>query len=53
MSGFIIAARAATGERFRHLAAPGQKIQVIGDAVQAGKSKPAIASAFEAALLHN
>jgi len=33
------------------LALPGQKVQVIGDAVQAGKSKQAIASAFEAALL--
>jgi dimethylglycine catabolism A len=49
---FYYRGRVATGERFRHLAAPGQKVQIIGDAVQAGKSKPAIASAFEAALLH-
>jgi hypothetical protein len=30
---------------------PGQIAVVIGDAAHAGKSKPAIASAFEAALL--
>ncbi len=48
---FYYRARQATGASFRHLAAPGQKVVVIGDAVQAGKSKPAIASAFEAALL--
>jgi 2,4-dienoyl-CoA reductase-like NADH-dependent reductase (Old Yellow Enzyme family) len=50
---FYYRGRAATGERFRQLAAPGQKIQVIGDAVQAGKRTPAIAGAFEAALLHS
>ncbi|MGC1277780.1 MAG: NAD(P)-binding protein, partial [Xanthobacteraceae bacterium] len=50
---FYYRGRRATGESFRQLASPGQKIQVIGDAVQAGKSKPAIANAFEAALLHS
>ncbi len=50
---FYYRGRRATGERFRQLAAPGQKVVVIGDAVQAGKSKPAISSAFEAALLHS
>ena len=44
-------ARRATGDEFRRLARPGQKVMVIGDAVRAGKSRPAIASAFEAALL--
>ena len=48
---FYYRARRATGESFRHLAAAGQKVVVIGDAMRAGKSKPAIASAFEAALL--
>jgi len=48
---FYHRARTATGERMRALARPGQKIMVIGDAVQAGKSQPAIASAFAAALL--
>jgi hypothetical protein len=33
------------------LAKPGQSITVIDDAVRAGKSKQAIAGAFEAALL--
>ena len=33
------------------LARPGQTVLAIGDAVRAGKSRPAIASAFEAALL--
>ena len=37
--------------RFEALARPGQAVTVIGDAVRAGKSKQAIASAFEAALL--
>jgi len=46
---FYGSARAATGEEFRHLARPGQKVVVIGDAARAGKSKPAILSAFEAA----
>jgi 2,4-dienoyl-CoA reductase-like NADH-dependent reductase (Old Yellow Enzyme family) len=44
-------AREATGDEFRRLAKPGQKVTVIGDAARAGKSRPAIASAFEAALL--
>jgi dimethylglycine catabolism A len=44
-------ARRASGDEFRRLARPGQKVTVIGDAARAGKSQPAIASAFEAALL--
>jgi 2,4-dienoyl-CoA reductase-like NADH-dependent reductase (Old Yellow Enzyme family) len=48
---FYDRARAATGDDYRGLARPGQKVTVIGDAVRAGKSRPAIASAFEAALL--
>lgn len=44
-------AREGTAEKFRKLARPGQKVVAIGDAVRAGKSKEAIASAFEAALL--
>ena len=48
---FYYRARRATGEKFKALARNGQKVVVIGDAVQAGKSKPAITSAFEAALL--
>jgi len=48
---FYHRARRATGDTFRALARPGQTVVVIGDAVQAGKSKPAISSAFEAALL--
>jgi 2,4-dienoyl-CoA reductase-like NADH-dependent reductase (Old Yellow Enzyme family) len=43
--------RRSTGDALRKLAKPGQKITVIGDAARAGKSQPAIASAFEAALL--
>ena len=46
-------ARKATGEEMRQLARPGQKMMVIGDAVVAGKSMPAILSAFEAALLRD
>ncbi len=49
---FYYEARVGTGNRFRTLARPGQRVNVIGDAVKAGKSKDAIASAFEAALLH-
>jgi hypothetical protein len=41
----------ATGEDLAGLARPGQKVVVIGDARRAGKSAPAIRSAFEAALL--
>jgi hypothetical protein len=48
---FYYRARRATADRFRHLARPGQAVTVIGDAARAGKSKQAIASAFEAALL--
>jgi dimethylglycine catabolism A len=48
---FYDRARRATGDDFRRLARPGQKVMVIGDALRAGKSRPAIASAFEAALL--
>ena len=46
-------ARRATAARFKHLARPGQRVTAIGDAVRAGKSKQAIASAFEAALLRS
>ena len=48
---FYYRARRGTADRFTALARPGQKVMVIGDAVRAGKSKQAIASAFEAALL--
>jgi 2,4-dienoyl-CoA reductase-like NADH-dependent reductase (Old Yellow Enzyme family) len=48
---FYYQARRGTAERFKRLAKPGQSVTVIGDAVRAGKSKQAIAGAFEAALL--
>jgi 2,4-dienoyl-CoA reductase-like NADH-dependent reductase (Old Yellow Enzyme family) len=48
---FYYKARRGTAPRFRHLARPGQRVLVIGDAAHPGKSKEAIASAFEAALL--
>jgi dimethylglycine catabolism A len=48
---FYYKARRATADQFKPLAQPGQTVVVIGDAVRAGKSKPAITSAFEAALL--
>ena len=48
---FYYRARTATGDRLRKLARPGQTVVVIGDAAKAGKSKEAIASAFDAALL--
>jgi dimethylglycine catabolism A len=48
---FYHRARRPTGDDFRRLAKPEQKVTVIGDAAHAGKSQPAIASAFEAALL--
>jgi 2,4-dienoyl-CoA reductase-like NADH-dependent reductase (Old Yellow Enzyme family) len=48
---FYYRAREGTAERFKQLAKPGQAVVAIGDALQAGKSKQAIASAFEAALL--
>ena len=50
---FYYRARQATGGKFKPLAKSGQKVIVIGDAVRAGKSKPAITSAFEAALRQN
>ena len=43
-------ARRGTGDLYRGIARPGQQVMVIGDAAKAGKSRPAIASAFEAAL---
>jgi 2,4-dienoyl-CoA reductase-like NADH-dependent reductase (Old Yellow Enzyme family) len=48
---FYYRARRGTAERFRQFAKPEQRVVAIGDAVAAGKSKEAIASAFEAALL--
>ena len=48
---FYYRARRATGARFKTLARPGQIVTVIGDAARAGKSKQAIGSAFDAALL--
>jgi dimethylglycine catabolism A len=48
---FYERARAPTGDDYRGLAQPGQKVVVIGDAARTGKTRPAIASAFEAALL--
>ena len=48
---FYHRARRPTGDALRKLARPEQKVVVIGDAAQAGKSRPAIASAFAAALL--
>ncbi|MPZ40169.1 MAG: hypothetical protein GEU95_19355 [Rhizobiales bacterium] len=42
--------RKPTGAVLQRLARSGQQIVVIGDALAAGKSRPAIASAFEAAL---
>jgi hypothetical protein len=48
---FYYGARRGSADRLRSLARPGQIVTVIGDAAQAGKSKQAIASAFEVALL--
>ena len=48
---FYYRGRRATAARFSRLAKPGQVVTVIGDAAAPGKSKQAIASAFEAALL--
>jgi hypothetical protein len=48
---FYYRGRRGTAERLRALARPGQTVVAIGDAIRAGKSKEAIASAFEAALL--
>ena len=47
---FYYDARVATGAALRAFARPDQKVIVIGDAAKAGKSRDAIASAFEAAL---
>jgi threonine dehydrogenase-like Zn-dependent dehydrogenase len=44
-------ARAATGEALRHLAGPGRKVVVLGDARTPGKTADAVTDAFEAALL--
>ena len=49
---FYYRLRRPTAEQFSKPAKPGQAIIAIGDAVAAGKSKQAIASAFEAALIH-
>jgi hypothetical protein len=48
---FYYRARKPTAGDFTSLARPGQIVSVIGDAGKPGKSKEAIASAFEAALL--
>src|SRR5215468_954845 len=48
---FYHKARRGAGQPSRRVARPRQKVVVIGDAAKAGKSRPAIASAFEAALL--
>ena len=48
---FYYTARRDTAPGLRDLARPGQRIIVIGDAARAGKSKEAITSAFDAALL--
>ncbi|MGH6673501.1 MAG: hypothetical protein ACRECV_16235, partial [Xanthobacteraceae bacterium] len=48
---FYYRGRSGTAERFKGLTRPGQIVTIIGDAARAGKSKQAIASAFEAALL--
>jgi 2,4-dienoyl-CoA reductase-like NADH-dependent reductase (Old Yellow Enzyme family) len=48
---FYYRARKPTADDFTRLARPGQTVIVIGDAARPGKSKEAIASAFEAALL--
>jgi dimethylglycine catabolism A len=50
---FYYRGRRGTAERFRALARPGQTVIAIGDSVRAGKSKQAIAGAFEAALLRD
>jgi hypothetical protein len=48
---FYYRARLSTGDQLTRLARPGQAVVVIGDAVRPGKTKEAIAGAFEAALL--
>jgi len=49
---FYYKARRGTAARIKPLARPGQIVAVLGDAAEAGKSKQAISSAFEAALLN-
>jgi 2,4-dienoyl-CoA reductase-like NADH-dependent reductase (Old Yellow Enzyme family) len=48
---FYHRARRPTVERYKRMARPGQIVIALGDAVAPGKSKEAIASAFDAALL--
>jgi 2,4-dienoyl-CoA reductase-like NADH-dependent reductase (Old Yellow Enzyme family) len=48
---FYYRARKGNANRFKSLGRAGQRVVVIGDAIKAGKSKEAIASAFDAALL--
>ncbi len=48
---FYYRARASTAGAIAALARPGQVVTIIGDAIRPGKSKDAIASAFEAALM--
>jgi hypothetical protein len=48
---FYDKARRGTGDLYRGIGRPGQQVMVIGDAAKAGKTRAAIASAFEAALL--
>jgi hypothetical protein len=48
---FYYRARRPTAGHFMWLVRPGQVVMAIGDAADPGKSKEAIAGAFEAALL--
>jgi glycine/D-amino acid oxidase-like deaminating enzyme len=48
---FYYTARRETGSRIRRLVRDKQIVMVIGDAARPGKSKEAVASAFDAALL--
>ncbi len=48
---FYYRGRKPTGEALRELKQPHQTLTIIGDAAKAGKSKQAIASAFDAAFL--
>jgi len=50
---FYFRARRPSGNELKRFVRSGQKVVVIGDAAIAGKSKAAISSAFEAALLGN
>jgi 2,4-dienoyl-CoA reductase-like NADH-dependent reductase (Old Yellow Enzyme family) len=45
--------RVPTSEAIRRVTRPGQRVLVIGDARKAGKSRAAVFSAFEAALLES